>query len=225
MDARTHQQLQLIANSVIDATEERVKAQNSSILRRQSAAGMLRSGNTISMLFISTSDIFLQVLDQLKLQILTKTSAPEGFDVLSAAAARMKAAGSSALVLAMAPLGEMLPATQNAVRALHERLDQKIDQELAIARFDFPADDGPEQGGAKPVAPLHNKTGRPAHDFWDALWSATAIAIYDGSLIPKRQADIEKFMARWLVDHGHHAADSSVRKRARVLWGDLSNSV
>ena len=65
---------------------------------------------------------------------------------------------------------------------------------------------------------IKNKGGRPAAEHWDDMWVAIAMQLYEGDLQPKRQADIEKAMMDCLADAGHSAADSTVRKRARLLW-------
>lgn len=69
-----------------------------------------------------------------------------------------------------------------------------------------------------------NKGGRPAAEHWDDMWAAMATLLYEGDLEPKRQADIEKAMMDWLESNGHSAADSTVRKRARLLWQRLNVS-
>ncbi|WP_156472291.1 hypothetical protein [Sphingorhabdus sp. M41] len=66
-----------------------------------------------------------------------------------------------------------------------------------------------------------NKGGRPAAEHWDEMWATIATLLYEGDLNPKRQADIEKAMMDWLESNGHSAADSTVRKRARLLWQRL----
>jgi hypothetical protein len=54
------------------------------------------------------------------------------------------------------------------------------------------------------------------------MWVAMTVAIYDGSLVPKSQADIERAMLEWIETHGHSAVVSTVRERARRLWDGLA---
>lgn len=60
--------------------------------------------------------------------------------------------------------------------------------------------------------------GRPLKEFWDDLWAAMAAALYDGSLIPDKQATIEKAMLDWAALNGHELSQQSARSRARKLF-------
>jgi len=65
--------------------------------------------------------------------------------------------------------------------------------------------------------------GRPAAKHWDSMWAAIASQLYLGDLKPKTQAEIEKAMIVWLENGGFSAADSTVRKRARLLWQEIEH--
>jgi hypothetical protein len=45
--------------------------------------------------------------------------------------------------------------------------------------------------------------------------------LFEGELIPKTQADIERAMHQWISDNGHAAGDTTVRERASKLWRAL----
>ena len=110
-----------------------------------------------------------------------------------------------------------------AALKLFAGLRSDVEAKLEIQRFDF------ERAGApSPIVAVAAKNsaksgGRPPASFWDDLWAATAAALYDGSLAPKTQADIEKAMADWLESRGHSAATSTIRARARRLWDAIAS--
>jgi hypothetical protein len=64
--------------------------------------------------------------------------------------------------------------------------------------------------------------GRPRAEWWDDLWIEICRQLYDGELIPKKQADIETAMKDWLAKRGEHPSDSTIRSRARKLWQAIS---
>ncbi len=66
--------------------------------------------------------------------------------------------------------------------------------------------------------PINNTGGKPLAKHWDAMWSAIAVQLYSGDLIPKTQADIERAMLDWLSAEGIDAGERTVRNRARALW-------
>ncbi len=60
--------------------------------------------------------------------------------------------------------------------------------------------------------------GRPPATFWDDLWVAMAIQLYNGDLQPDRLAEVERAMHDWLSSKGLGAAEMTVRTRARKLF-------
>jgi hypothetical protein len=83
----------------------------------------------------------------------------------------------------------------------------------------------PAKDQSSPLASdTRNRGGRPRKDFWDALWAEMCGQIYEGALIPKRQADIEKAMLDWATNHGHDLSEAGVRPRARILFNRLKNA-
>lgn len=69
---------------------------------------------------------------------------------------------------------------------------------------------------------LAKKGGRPPAQFWDDMWAFIAGALYEGSLNPKNQADLERAMTDWIESNNSHAAVSTVRSRARRLWDRIA---
>jgi hypothetical protein len=80
----------------------------------------------------------------------------------------------------------------------------------------------PEPPAAAPVSTTlpsaKHAGGAPPKAFWDDLWAAVAASLYDGSLIPDKQATIEKAMLDWATAYGHELSVQSVRSRARKLY-------
>lgn len=64
-------------------------------------------------------------------------------------------------------------------------------------------------------------SGRPTAGWWEDLIIDVFAKVHWGDLKPERQSDIEDAMQRWLEDRGESAAVSTVRKRARKLWGAI----
>lgn len=101
------------------------------------------------------------------------------------------------------------------------KLDEVIQRRLEIERFDFePVASLPMQ-----LAPprIPKKGGRPPAEFWDDMWAAIAVMLYDGSLKPKSQADVARAMTDWIEGKGFSSADSSVKARARRLWDKIDS--
>ena len=82
-----------------------------------------------------------------------------------------------------------------------------------------------EDAAAAPTSPVivtQEKRGRPPAEWWDDMWVAIAIQLFEGALQPKLQVDIENAMQEWIIANDKTAATSTVRKRARKLWDALS---
>jgi hypothetical protein len=75
-----------------------------------------------------------------------------------------------------------------------------------------------------PARTLAKKGGRPPAQFWDDMWAAIAVALYVGSLKPKKQADIERAMADWIEANEYSATASTIRLRARRLWDGIATA-
>jgi hypothetical protein len=102
---------------------------------------------------------------------------------------------------------------------------KRLERQLEIYRFTFtipttPALANPDIGQpAATASPLPiNKGGRLPAAFWDDVWAAIAMQLYDGDLKPKSQAEIERAMAQLINDANFSASTATVRDRARKLW-------
>jgi len=118
--------------------------------------------------------------------------------------------------------GGRVPSEQDSIDSaalkLFAGLRSDVEAKLEIQRFDFERAQDPQPVIPSAGRPLAKSGGRPRAAFWDDLWAAIAAGLYDGSLIPKTQADVERAMADWIDANGHSAADSTIRARARRVW-------
>jgi hypothetical protein len=62
------------------------------------------------------------------------------------------------------------------------------------------------------------KGGRLPADWWENLLIEICFQHFRGDLKPKTQADILRAMQEWITAHGHDAAESTVKIRARKVW-------
>lgn len=83
------------------------------------------------------------------------------------------------------------------------------------ATFGMPGTEKSPKAGA-------SSGGRPPAAFWDDMWNAIWGDIYRGTLMPKRQADVERAMLDWIVANGHEASPSAVKPRARKMVEAMS---
>ena len=60
--------------------------------------------------------------------------------------------------------------------------------------------------------------GRPPKPIWDELWSRISAQLYNGDLKPERQADLERAMQQALIDLGSDAGETTIRRKAKMLW-------
>jgi hypothetical protein len=68
-----------------------------------------------------------------------------------------------------------------------------------------------------------NKGGRPRNDWWEDFWVDICGQIYEGTLVPKRQADLERAMLEWATKHGHNLSEAYARQKAKKLFTRLEN--
>jgi hypothetical protein len=80
-----------------------------------------------------------------------------------------------------------------------------------------PAPPAEEHEAPSPVSQV-NKGGRPRKDWWDDFWIDICGQIYEGNLKPQRQADLEKAMLDWAINHGYDLSEATARKAAKKLF-------
>ena len=232
MNVREHQQQDLIAKHELGLAQRALEDRINAIFANHSAKGMLHSGTTIKVSVVAMGEIanafFADLLSKLK----AVAADPQTFKILSATVGGFL---DICLEQQMPPVTRMAsgrmqgPRDESIQRAAQDLFDQMradIEAQLAIAAFDFEAGATPKpaEQPAASIATIPKKGGRPPAEFWDDMWAATATALYDGTLQPKTQADVERSMADWIDANGHSAAISTIRARARRLWDRLSTS-
>ena len=230
MNERERQQLTLITKHEIGKVQRALEEGISAVFTSFSLAGRVHSGAHIIVSVRAMGELADAFLADLLLKVKAVAIDPEAFAMLSTTVGEF-------LDIC---LGKQIPAVtrkasgllqgsrdEDAQRLAIEQFDQvrsDIASKLAIAAFDFEAGAVPQTSmtSVSSTAPLAKKGGRPPAEFWDNMWAAIATALYEGTLKPKTQADVERAMAEWIEAHGYSAADSTVRGRARRLWDSLS---
>ena len=229
MDTRKRKQLDMIAEYelalALREMDERLKA----IFAYYSSRGTLRSAMTLNQSVEAIAKIADALLAELSAKLKAVATDPGAFQILFDTVQKLLHTSLEQQlpqVTLMASGGGQNRRDANielSAQGLFARIQQDIDAKLAIAEFDF------DSKLASPIVqqPDENtnarkKGGRPPAEFWDNMWAAIAVKLFDGSLQPKTQADVEHAMADWITLNGYTAADSTVRGRARRLWDRLS---
>ena len=232
MNNRENQQLKLIVGHELGLAQRRLEERVNTIFADHSAKGRLHSGATIMVSVRAMGELADALLADLSSKVKSVAVDPQAFAMLSATICEFL---DICLEQQMPPVTRMAsgrlqgPRDESVQRGAQELFDQMradIEGKLAIAAFDYELAAVPSHS-EQPVAPVvstisvSKKGGRPPAEFWDDMWAATATALYDGTLKPKTQADVESAMADWIEANGHSAAVSTIRARARRLWDRL----
>lgn len=230
MDDREREQLALIATHELSVARRGLEERIGAVFANHSALGRLHSGATIKVSVRAMGEVGQAFLDDLSSKTKAVSVDPQALEMLSATVGEfldmcmdeqlppVTRMGSGRLG---SPRNESI---EGAARELFDEMRADIEAKLAIAAFDFEASGPPPVSAPSipPVLPSPKKGGRPPAEFWDDMWAAIATALYDGSLTPKTQANVERAMADWIEANGYSAAHSTVRGRARRLWDRLS---
>ena len=252
MNDRERQQLDLIAQHELGLAQRALEERINAIFANHSAKGMLHSGMTIKVSVRAMGELADTFLADLSSKVKAVAVDTQAFEILSATVGgfldicleqQMPPVTRMASGRMQGPRDDSI---QRAAQTLFDQMRADVEARLAILAFDYeagtPSAAPPPMypGGptwidrehdpylsepAQVVAPIPTppkKGGRPPAEFWDDMWAATATALYDGTLKPKTQADVERAMAEWIEANGHSAADSTIRARARRLWDRLS---
>lgn len=188
---------------------------------------MLRSGNTIDMLARAFGEAGARLLEDLTADWRGFGNDPAAFALLEPAIRSFLDDGENSLVAALSRQGVLANARiEGAAHDFFARFRTNIDAEFSLKRdkLAMRAQPTPDRTPARVPCPPPSPTGRRPAEFWDEAWAVVSAALYDGTLIPKRQADIERFMSEWIEGSGYTAAPSGVRTRARRLWAKVKPS-
>lgn len=87
--------------------------------------------------------------------------------------------------------------------------------------------DQPMPLAAQAIATQKNvsKGGRPPADWWEDLLIDLCFKHYRGELLHKTQADIVRAMQEWITAQGYDAAESTIKQRARKLFGAIKREL
>jgi hypothetical protein len=205
----------------IDALADRIRV----IYADQSAKGALRSGATIRLALQAIDDLASDAVQCTSAKVLAISRDADAFASYCAAINdllelyRDELAGVIRIANGSTS-SDRNSSAETAAYVLFGSLVSKLERKLQILQFEFSKDPQAEARGERRAE--SGKTGRPRASFWDDMWAAIARDLYEGDLKPQTQADIETAMFRWIESHGHSAAVSTVRSRARRLWDQIS---
>lgn len=114
--------------------------------------------------------------------------------------------------------------TSRAAEALFQESRDHVMNKLGLYRFSFARINPPPLATSVNAPPPVKKGGRPLAKHWDDMWASIAVALHNGDLVPKKQADIERAMHDWMSGAGHDVSNSTIRGRARRLWDRMQDS-
>lgn len=230
MNDREREQLNLIVTHGLVTRKRALDERIDTVFADHSAKGRLHSGATVKVSVRVMHEIADDLLSDIGAKAKAIVSDKDAFDLVSTAANDfLDHCADSQLppVIKMANGRLQGSPDGSVVRASHALFDDvraDINAKLAILAFDF--------GGTAPapiIAPMASpvpspakKGGRPPAEFWDDMWAAIAAALYNGALVPKSQADVERAMLEWIEGNDYSAVQSTVRARARRLWDRIT---
>lgn len=184
------------------------------------ARGTLRSGSTVKVALRAMDEVGAEFIQECVNQVALVEKDADAFVAISDSVGRhikflesqVRRAATKANVFDLDRLGMLA------------EVEKRLERELALHRFPFtmPSTAPSAPKGAAPPVSSGRVGGRPSAAFWDDMWASVASDLYDGTLIPRTQADIERAMFDWIEKHGQRAAESTVRERARRLWNRIS---
>ncbi len=229
--------IRLVIEDALSEAEAAIAAQVEAVMRQQSAAGMLQSGNTVFKSLAVLREIAEHFLKTSAERVAAIRKTPDDFAMLADAVERCLERCGERFQSMLASVKHTLDSKFEAdCMALFAQMRADIERKLQIQRFAFRASEQPasftqstssqisseQEPSAMPSEPSPDRKknfgGRPPAAFWDQLWAEMAGQLYEGKLQPKRQAHIEDAMKQWLSQADHDCADSNIRRRAQLLW-------
>jgi hypothetical protein len=229
MNDREHKQVGLITSQELSVVVRLINETIRGVFADHSAKGLLHSGVTVKVSVKSMEQIADIFLRDLLLKVKAVTVDQDAFSILAKAVGDcLEACEAQMPIVTRMASGKMQGARdesiESAAAALFNQMRADVEARLAIAAFDFdtlPKTDA-LSANISSTKKLAKKGGRPTSEFWDDMWAGIAVALYNGHLAPKSQADVERAMIERIEALGFSAAESTIRGRARRLWDRLS---
>jgi hypothetical protein len=220
MDDRQREQIGRIIGLASTSGRSALAMALQRVYNEHSQAGRLASGATV----VAAVAEIQRATNLLLTELVTKTAAvsrtPAAFEEVASGMGRwLRVCEDELTEVVRTASGLRLQGASPVSSGLGERELQKVkdevEQRLEVERYDFETPAGVPAD--PPPSPKGRTGGRPPAEFWDDMWASIAAQLYDGTLQPKTQADIERAMAEWITAAGHDAASSTIRGRARRL--------
>lgn len=228
MNDRERAQIQRILNHWAGRFAGMVKQRLRDVYSTHSAVGRLQSGATIKVAVREMASSVDMMLDSLEPKVRAISAESDAFALLSNTINQLLDVCAAELpnVVSMACGrcdSSSYASVQKSADALYDTMRADFITRLEILSFDY--ESVPKGGLAAAPAAGPKKGGRPPADFWDDMWASIAASLYEGDLVPKSQAEIERAMTAWIEGRGQSAAVSTVRARARRLWDRIAPHV
>jgi hypothetical protein len=222
MEEREHKLASLVIEDALTLATKALQDTIEAVYSSHAAMGRLRSGVTAREVVRKCEATASELLDEMVVKIEPIAATAEAFELIVIGMRHFEAVIQSHIPRLLDTVGDKSKSIEEAVGKLVNEMNNGLARKLEISRYRF--DKVVEQHG-KPADPVQilfpteaKKGGRPLAEHWDSMWAATAAALHMGELMPKTQADIERFMLDWLENKGFHSNTSTVRPRARKLW-------
>jgi hypothetical protein len=243
MESHESKHIRLLIEDALAEAEAAMATQTQALHRKQSAAGMLRSGNTVIHSLNTLRAIAEKYLEISAKRVADVRKSPESFAMLAESVERCldRCLENFKSTIALAVVFDDAPLEAHSLKLFAE-MREDVGRKLAIQRFAFTCTETPTHSHSPtssqadlaqqsvevapmPLpAPKKNLGGRPPAAFWDQLWVEIAAQLYEGTLQPERQSHIEEAMKNWLAQNDYECSDSNIRKRAQLFWKRLDKS-
>lgn len=222
MQPERRAQIRLLLDHLTDDHRRRCDEQLQANFTKAAATDGLQNGATIKVAMRTMEEVGRDLITNWVDQVSAVSKAPAAFAMIEEALEKfllhLSTQRDEAVRLASGP--NRPPSITLAADQQFGTLEFRLKRQLALHQFTFIGDPLELKFSTSP-ATQRNPGGKPLATHWDQMWSAVAVALYNGDLQPKSQADIERFMKDWLVANDLDGGDTAVRNRARSLWTAL----
>lgn len=230
MDANKRAKTALILEHILDLAREGFHRQLLDLYANHTSRGCLQSGGTIKAAIRIMEEHGERTIAECSKQVAAVSQATEAFSMLKEAMQAYISFLETRLddVIRKATGNSPADSIADAARNMFNETKTRLERQLEILSFDFAAPDT-EMPSASPSIAVESseskmRGGRALAKHWDQMWSALAVALYNGDLQPEKQADIECAMKDFLERKNLDVSDSAIRERARILWQDYQKA-